>query len=1180
VREISLRVVFLVCVVLGLFASQALAQEATIVGTVTDPSGAAIPRVTITITNTDTNQVRQVTTNDLGQYLAPSIQIGHYKVLAEASGFKKEEKADIILAVGDRARVDFKLEVGATQESITVEAAPVAVQTETGEVSDTITGSQVTQLAVNGRSVYGLTALVAGASSVMPDLNTPTAVGGNAEVSYNGNRWDHNIYLIDGGENLDRGGAGTISLMPSIDAISEFRTLTSNYSPDFGLSAAATFTMVFKSGTKDLHATAWEFVRNEDLDANTFFNNAAGVSRNLDRYNVYGFNVGGPVFIPKTYNTNKNKTFFFYNMEWRKLVSSGGLNTPVPATSEYGGTFSTSLANTALHAPCSNQVSAAIAAQFAAAGQTLSTANAKGNCVANDPTLASTQQAVLVPFTNNKIPTSLLDPNAQALLKAGIFPAPNLGTNFVGGGTAPINVREEIVRIDQHFGDKLWLFGHFAADSINQTYATTMWSGDNVPSAGNTFGNPAYSGVVHSTYMISPTLLNELAFNYNGNRINILPDSAALKVLSRQTDGVNIPLLFPSTTNLDDRIPAISLGQIGTNYTLNWVPWTNKADDYQIRDDFSWTKGGHQLKFGFSWAIYKKIQTYFADTEGQFGFNGVYTGNDMADFLLGLASSYSEDGYQGDGHWDNQSWAAYAQDNWKVNRKLTLNLGVRWDGVPHTYEESNQQSGFYPNLYNPANAAVLCGGGNSICPNSPGLGTSPIAALAGTPFYLNGIGVAGQNGIPPGLVKNYWHNFGPRIGFAYDPVGDGKTVVRGGFGMMYERIEGNEQYYGATNPPFGATVNFNNVSLSNPGVSVLTGQQVSAPIPIVGITSNSPTDYPPPVSIQYNLGVQRELARNTVLSVAYVGTQMRHQSEYTDINSPFQSELPSLIAGTVNYNTVVPYSGFGSIRIASDDESGHYNSLQATVRSQFHKDLTFEAAYTLSKAWDPVNNGSPQDLENISDPYNRAYDNGPSPLDRRDIFVMDFVYSLPILRGNSGTRLLRATLGGWQLSGIVTAETGTPLYITLGGSQAPNGTATGTNRPDLTGSESQPHTFSSWFNNTPGPDVNGQITMGAFAEPAPGDWGSFPRNSIYGPGRDNWNLALFKSFTLSESRGSRFEFRVETFNTFNHTQWSSVNTNFASNATYSNGSLKPGQFGWVNGTYNPRNIQLGAKLIF
>lgn len=1140
-KENRLRVGLIIVALLGVLAFDAVAQEATIVGTVSDQSGAAIPRATVTMTNSDTNQVRTFTTNEAGQYVAPGLQIGHYNVVVDISGFQKQEKT-LVLAVGDRARMDFALQVGTSQQSVTVEAVPVAIQAETGEVSDVLTGQEVTQLAVNGRSIYGLTALVAGASSNMPDLNTPTAVGGNGVVSYNGNRNDHNIYMIDGGEDLDRGGAGTISVMPSIDSISEFRTLTSNYSADYGLSSAATFTMVFNSGTKDFHAKAWEFVRNEDFDANTFFNNRAGVPRNLDRYNVYGFNGGGPVFIPKLYNKDKNKTFFFYNMEWRKLVGSGGLNTTVPSSSAYGGNFG----STTIFAPYACQISPALQSKFAAANVGLS------GCTNGQP-----DKTLRAAFNANTIPKGLLDPNAQALLAAGIFPAANNGSQFVGGGVAPTNVREEIVRIDHHFSDKLWVFGHWVADSIDQTYATTMWSGDNVPSAGNTFGNPSYSGVIHATYTISPTLLNELAFNYNGNRINILPNATALSVLDAKKDNVSIPLLFPNTTNLLNRIPAISLSQLGTNYTLNWVPWVNKADDYQIRDDFSWTKGAHQFKFGFSWAIYKKIQTYFANTQGGFTFNGTYTGNDFADFLLGMPSSFSEDGYQGSGHWDNQSWGAYALDNWKVNRKLTVNLGLRWDGIPHTYEESNQQSGFYPNLYNPANAALLCG--NTICSNSPGLGTSPVSALAGTPMYLNGIGIAGQNGIPPGLVQNHWANFGPRIGFAFDPTGSAKTVIRGGFGMMYERIQGNEQYNGATNVPFGATIGLNNVLLSNPAVSILTGQTAAVPIPITGITANAPGDYAPPTSYQYNIGVQREIARNTVVSAAYVGTQTRHQSEYTDINVPNPALLPQIIAGTLSYNNVLPYAGFRGIKMANNDENGHYNSLQTTFRSVVNRGLTLEAAYTFSKAIDPVNeNGNAQDLQTISNPYDRNYDYGPSPLDRRHIGVVDFIYDLPFLRGTSGNRALRSTLGGWEVSGIVTMESGLPLYITLGGSQGSNGLANGTNRPNVNGQVTYPHTFTQWFD----PSV--------FSTPAPGQWGNLAKDSIYGPGRDNWNLALFKSFTFSETRGSRFEFRVETFNTFNHTQWSTIGSTFAN----------AGQFGQVTATYNPRNIQLGAKLVF
>jgi len=1117
---------------LGAIAWQALAQEATIVGTVTDPSGALVPNVTITVTNTQTGQVRRVTTNENGQYLAPDLQIGHYDLKAAVAGFKTAEQKGVVIAVGDRARVDFRLEVGSGQESVTVEATALAVQAETGEVSDVITGAQVSQLAANGRSIYSLAMLTAGASSTMPDYQSATPVGGNANVSFNGERMSHNIYLIDGGEDLDRGGAGTISVMPSIESIAEFRQLTSNYSADYGLSSAATMTLVFKSGVKDFQASAWEFLRNEDLDANTFFRNSSGQGKAVNRLNTFGFSAAGPVMIPKLYNKHKDKTFFFYNMEWRRLLQGGNLKTTVPLTSSYGG----NLGSTSIHTPYACTASPGIAAKFQAAGLALS------GCTNGNP-----DSTKLVSFANNVIPPALLDPNAQLLLKEGIFPAPTTGNQFIGGNNAPTNVREEIVRIDQHFTDKFWLFGHWVSDAIDQNYGTSMWSGDNVPSASNTFGNPSYSGVIHATYSISPTLLNETAFNYNGNRINILP-----KGIVSQPSGFTVPRLF-SGENALNRNPSINLsGSTGTDYTLNWMPWTNAADDYQIRDDFSWTKGAHQLKFGASWAIYKKTQTYFANTEGGFSFNGNYSGNDFADFLLGMASSYSEDGYQGVGRWDNKSYAIYFQDNWKVSSHLSLNLGLRWDGIPHTYEESSQSANFYPNLFSQANAAVLISGGNAISPGTPALSTSPLSALKGYSFYLNGIGVAGKNGIPAGLVDTQWGTIGPRVGFAWDPAGNGKTIIRGGFGMMYERIQGNDMYNGATNPPWGATVSFPGVSFSNPNQSLLTGQTLVAPITINNITGLYQGDYKAPLSDQYSVGVQREVARNSVLSVSYVGTQNRHQNSYTEINLPSPSQLPALINGTVTKNLVVPYLGWGSIRLSGNNMNSHYNGLQMNFRSQLRSDLTIQAVYTYSKSVDATNG----DMNNVSNPYDRTYDYGPSPLDRRHIALVNYIYQIPLLRG-AKTGLLKTMLSGWELSGIVMIETGTPLNITLSGNQASNGLPNSTNRPDVTGSVSYPHTLAAWFN----PAV--------FAKPAIGNWGNLPHDSVYGPGRHNWNVSLFKSFIFSEARNSRFEIRVETFNTFNHTQFNGIGTSFPS-----------AQFGQVTSMYDPRSIQLGAKLVY
>src|SRR5215469_12478846 len=336
-----LRKFLLICALPAIFVTGAAAQEATILGTVTDPTSAAVPNVAITITNQATGQIRRVTGDGSGQYQAPGLQIGQYMVRAEAPGFKVAEQKNITLNVGDRDRVDFRLEVGAATESINVEAKAIAVQSETSEVSDVIDGQQVSQLATNGRSVYSLAVLTAGASSNMVDFQSPTPVGGDSSVSFNGLRQNHNIWLVDGGENDDRGGAGGISIMPSVDSIAEFRALTSNYSAEFGLSSAGTMTMVFKSGTKDIHASAWEFLRNDALDAGNYFTNAAGKSAPELRFNTYGFNVLGPVTFGKYYNRNRDKTFFFYNMEWRKLVQGGLVNQTVPLPSEYGGVFPT-----------------------------------------------------------------------------------------------------------------------------------------------------------------------------------------------------------------------------------------------------------------------------------------------------------------------------------------------------------------------------------------------------------------------------------------------------------------------------------------------------------------------------------------------------------------------------------------------------------------------------------------------------------------------------------------------------------------------------------------------------------------------------------------------------------------------------------------------------------------------
>ena len=1001
--------------------------------------------------------------------------------------------------------------------------------------------------------------LTTGASNLQGDFQTPTPVGGDANVSFNGNRPSHNIYLLDGGENLDRGGAGTFSVMPSVEALAEFRILSSNYDAQYGLSSAATMTTVLKSGTKTLHASAWEYLRNDWLDARKY---TQPVKPTL-RFNTYGFNIGGQAPFGKDH-----PTFFFYNMEWRKLRQGGAINNQtVPDPATFGGDLSSVTSfepGLKIMVPSASLVAGSVLFK---------------NCPGGAAPAGIVQGSQ---FPGNVIPSCMLDPNAQALLNAGIFVAPN-GHNgsgqptYSGGASTPTDVREEIARVDHTFNSKFSIFGHWVSEQISQGFTTTMWSGDNQPTIGNTFGNPSYSAVLHATHTISPTLLNEIAFNYNGNRIHIIPQGL-----------VTAPADFTfnriyTGPNDSDRIPTINLSSgTGAQYTANWTPWNNKADDYQIRDDLSWLKGSHQIKLGASWAVYKKIQDLFANTQGGFTYNGAFTGFDFSDYLLGLTQQYQEAAVKDSGHWNNVSWAAYLQDNWKASRRLTLNLGLRWDIAPHTYEAKHRMTNFYPNLYNPAEAplwngcttpGVYCAAADgTISPNSPGLGGSPNPILQGYSFYLNGIGYDGLNGTPKGLVKTPLMALGPRLGFAYDLTGSGKTVLRGGVGVMYERIQGNDMYNGGTNVPFSGQVTLNNVTLANPK-TFTNGNALNVstlPITVPDITGIAAGEYSNPRSTQFSLGIQHEFFRQSILSVSYVGTQNRHQNVWQEVNLPNEQYLPSLVNPTANgqppapYNGLVPYQGYHQVRLAQNVGNGHYNSMQLDFRTDV-KDLFLQFGYTYSNSIDATsgNGGNGYDLNNTSNPYvGWRYDSGPSPFDRRHVAFVNFVYQVPLLRGSSN-RVLKGALGGWQLSGVGSMSSGAPIDILYNGQSAASVVPNARMRPDLVGPIVTPHKFDQW------------VSRSAFAAPADGTWGTLGHDAIRGPGRHNWNLSLSKSFLFSSDRGSKLEIRSDFMNAFNHTQWMG---NVQQGGI--NNDINSASFGQITNVYDPRTIQLGMRIVF
>ena len=1120
----------LVFVLAALSSVAAFAQTATILGTVTDPSGSVVPSATITITNTSTSANRVIQTNSSGSYNAPELPIGPYALSAEAPGFKRYERTGIKLDSNDVVRIDASLQVGQVNESVTVEAQTVKVESDSSEISDLISGKQVEELAINGRHMAALAILTPGASSDLPDFNLPISVGASTNISFNGQRPEHNVWMVDGGENYDRGCGGCVTMMPAVSAVAEFNTITSNGASDIGVGSGGNINMALKSGARDFHGEVYEYFRNDAMDANDFFSNEFGTARPELRYNIYGWNLGGPVFIPKVYNTDRKKTFFFWNQEWRKFVVGTQVTATAVPQAQRNGDFSA--LSTPILVP--NTQFAAQNAKFTSAGLT------PGQ-----------------PFPGNKIPASLIDPNAALFFASGAMPLPNGPNNqWSGSKGAPTTVPETLLRFDHYFSDKISLMGHYIHDDTDQQVARSLWSGDTYPTIGTNFKNPSWGGVVHLTEIISPTLLNEVGFNLNGNWIGLTPVG-----IYQKPAGWSATSLF--NHNALNRMPTIGLGgSYGVNYDPASWPWGNAAWDKQVRDDVSWTKGAHSMKFGGQFMRYSKNQSIFGNTQGNYSFDGSFTGNGtkqypgnaVADMLLGYAKSYSQLDLEDSTHTRTSTLSFYFTDNWRVNKRLTLNLGGRWEIIPHAYDVQNRLANFYPNRYDPANAAQFNAGSGSLNESGPGFTTVAGVPLGDIPFYLNGLIVAGKDGTPRGMVKNFYGTVGPRIGFAYDLTGRGKTIVRGGFGMFFERIQGNDVYNMGPNPPFGYNASVTSVSFSNPNQSIINGQAAAVPNYPASITALSYSNYQPPTSAQWNFGIQHQLSERSVLSVAYLGNADYHQRDEREINALSLNDpnRAAVIAGTYTSNFDRPFLGYSNIVLGESASNTHYESLQFNYRLDNYHGLTFQASYTWSHSLG-IAPGGGGDFNTLSDPYNRYYDYGPTGLDRRQTLALNYIYALPFYKDAKG--VAGSLLGGWTLSGITLCQTGLPLNVTLSSDNLGLGGNT-TDRPNIVSSVNYPGTVSAWFNTA------------AFAAPASLAYGNSQEGAVRGPGRVNFNLQMYKNFRLPIEKSS-LKFGAEFYNAFNHTQFHDVNTSFGAS-----------QFGQVTDTYDPRVIELSLKFAF
>ena len=1184
-----------------------LAQDtATIQGTVTDSTGAVIPNAKISVTNPDRGFVRDLVSNSAGEYIANRIPIGNYVIICEASGFQKLTRSGISVSVGQTQRVDLTLTVGQITQQVEVVGNIAKVETENATVSDVVTSKQIDNLALNGNNVMGLEFLVPGAAigNGQDSAMQLGHAGGEVTVSFNGNRNEYSQLEYDGGNNAQEssqasGGAVT----PALDSIAEFRISTSNYGADVGQHGGALIEMVTKGGTKDFHGSAHEFVRNQSMDANDFFANqeinpaGGNAPKTPLQWNMFGYTVGGPFYIPGHYNTSKQKTFFFWSEEWAKYRAATVATGSVPTARMRQGDFS----------ECDPTSGNYLGDKYP---QYFGTTDGVQNCIL--PTVNGVTVNSVTPVNNNG--TDLLN---------AYVPLPNNGpVGYVSAHKVPTNYREELIRVDQNISDKASLFVRFTNDSWVKESVPALWTGSSYDTTATNYIVPARQTVMHFNYNIKPTLMNEFIFSYTDtpHTISVLAGPGSIAGSVDKPSDWSASTFFAANANVA-LLPGVSVsGGVPFGFGISNGNYRGPYDAepvYTYRDNLAWIHGKHTIKTGIFIEKFQLTEQFGSPVQGSYTFANsgpITTGNGLADMFLGRINNYTEGtfnnhgvytGGYGVGHWRRTDFEPYIQDDWKVTKRLTINYGVRYYLLipPHDVTKPTVDSSFIPSLYNAAAASTL----NSdyiLVANAAGFNEN-------FSNFGNGLVECGTAPVAKGCQVPYKWNIGPRFGFAYDPTGSGKTSIRGGYGIYYEPGNGNdantiglEGNAPTTLSPIRYYINGYNFSSGGfAGVSPADIQSI-------------PYFQKNPAISQYNLDVQHEFRGGNILTVTYAGTQGRHLDTNRNLNQvtiPVQTMTVPALAGTNAYcdaagvcdvqnaliNNAVnaayfrPYQGFGNIRQKQFTGVSSYNALQANFRHTTGYGLTLQAAYTWSHMID--NSTSAYSMTSVDENYDMNRWKGTSDLNRTQVLSVNYIYDLPFFK-NSTNKYAKQTLGGWRVSGITSLFTGEPTgfygcgvkgYSTgVGGSYDCN-TVGNLKISKSTVDDPTYGPMVRWFD----PSTVAQPTLSQlYANGQAGMFGYMGRNVLTGPGRNNWDLALYKEVALPWFRGehSSVQFRLETFNTFNHTQWLYVNTSCNGNPG-SDGSLAFGRTcggsanpsnGEVNSAWNPRNVQLGMKFVF
>jgi len=1202
-------------------------------GTVSDKSGSAVVGATVVIDSTGGNLTRTTETNADGVYVASALPSGGYNITVSAKGFQKFEAKGIVLEVAQKARLDIVLTVGAVTEEVLVSGENVAqVDTQSSEIGSTITGKQVQGLELNGRNFTQLVTLVPGVVSQTGQDEGTVGIAGNTVYSINGGRGEYNNWEIDGGDNMDNGSNNSLNVYPNLEAISEFKVLTSNYGAQYGKNGSGTVEVETKSGTNQFHGSAFYYGRNDFFNANNWANNGQGIARPAYKKHDWGYTVGGPVYIPHLYNNDKKKTFFFWSQEWRREIvpSSTPISQNVPSEAERGGDFS-DVCPAYTGQPFDPTVFADCPYQSQnSSGQGVPFLN--NNVVVNNPNLpggiSSTAAAMLT-----------LIPHANGTLNG--FPA------YISNPSLPTHWREELIRVDHNLTENQRLTFRYIHDTWGTVNQGPLWGQYN-----NTFDNtntnfvgPTTSFVAKLASSFSPSLLNEFVASYTDDHIFL---SNVGTNVNLPQGGIDFVPLFAN--NLGNKVPAFSVGNTngaaygpnGFSVDTGYFPWKNANPTYSYRDIVTKIVGRHTFFFGAYFEAAQKNQQSSLDVQGLLSFatgNSVTTNNPFADLLTGQIGSYQQDErnlYYYDRY---KILEPFFQDDWRITKKLTLNLGLRWSIYGRYQEKTNQEFGFSPSAYS-ANAAP------SFFPfdvnnNSP---TSQLLNIGPGQSLFNGLVQCGAStpaapGVTPGTtgcMKNKWMNPGPRLGFAYDPFGDGKWAIRGGYGIFFEHMNGNEanaeslQFSASPLAVNGSVTNI--TGYANVGSSATGAAPPPSPLGAISI----PDQVQWPYMQQWNLGVEHQLPGNVLLSAAYVGSKGTHLTKEYDLNQlPVlpASQNPFLASGSpitsadcqntatqnaVNFtfdpNTGLPtsavvatgqtitgqavqnlfvacnygasnyyrkYQGYGSITRIENTANSIYNSLQLSARRTVG-DLTLSASYTFSHS---IDNSSDRSDALFVDPANPGISRASSNFDIRHAFSLSYVYALPFFKQPG---MAHTFLGGWQVSGITTALSGSPFTVSNGSTYADNaGLANGIsgavlsfpnvvgNPNSVTQAQRQAYAAAQVFGVL---DYNPD----AYALPVGLTVGDSGRNTLRLPGRLNFDFGLFKRFAFKERYA--FEFRWENFNVFNHTQLDAIGGSTSSSGTGANASL--GCFNCVstalvlNGAHNPRIMQFGLRFQF